>query len=96
VDPEPPAPALPPVPGPRPGLAAAERLNLAWNVLLPILEGPYAQYLRSSYGQCPSLIPSAIHYKCTTSCGFPVLSKVRCLYISRSFPSYHCFPLVPH
>ncbi|KAJ7839203.1 hypothetical protein B0H14DRAFT_3458801 [Mycena olivaceomarginata] len=67
VDPEPPAPALPPVPGPRPGLAAAERLNLAWNVLLPILEGPYAQYLRSSYGQRPSLIPSAIHYECTTS-----------------------------
>jgi hypothetical protein len=96
VDPEPPAPALPPVPGPRPGLAAAERLNLAWNVLLPILEGPYAQYLRSSYGQRPSLIPSAIHYECTTSCGFPVSSKVRCLYISRSFPSYHCFPLVPH
>ncbi|KAJ7770401.1 hypothetical protein B0H14DRAFT_2632553 [Mycena olivaceomarginata] len=67
VDPEPPAPALPPVPGPRPGLAAAERLNLAWNVLLPILEGPYAQYLRSSYGQRPSLIPLAIHYECTTS-----------------------------
>ncbi|KAJ7818955.1 hypothetical protein B0H14DRAFT_3473409 [Mycena olivaceomarginata] len=67
MDPEPPAPVAPPVPRPRPGLAAAERLNVAWNVLLPVLEGPYAQYLRSNYGQRPSLIPSAIRYKCVAS-----------------------------
>ncbi|KAJ7344058.1 hypothetical protein DFH08DRAFT_810591 [Mycena albidolilacea] len=76
VDPEPLAPIAPPVPCPRPGLAAAERLNVAWNMLLPILKGPHAQYLRSSYGQRPSLIPSAIRYECVASCGLPMSAKL--------------------
>ncbi|KAJ7881377.1 hypothetical protein B0H14DRAFT_3434081 [Mycena olivaceomarginata] len=79
----PPAPAfIPPIPRPKPATSAAERLNTAWNVLLPSLERPYALYTSSNYGQRPTQIPSSITYECPVACGFPVSAKVQCLYIS--------------
>ncbi|KAJ6489999.1 hypothetical protein C8R45DRAFT_769079, partial [Mycena sanguinolenta] len=60
----------------------AERLAKAWDLLLPQLEEPYAQYQQDSHGKRLSFVPSSIWHECTTSCGSPVDVKVQCLYIS--------------
>ncbi|KAF8145325.1 hypothetical protein K438DRAFT_1782065 [Mycena galopus ATCC 62051] len=79
VDVEPPAPPPPRV---RANAAPAQRLQVAWTILLPALEAPYGLYCRTSYGQAPTIIPDTIHHDCTASCGVPINTRVRCLYIS--------------
>ncbi|KAK7027622.1 hypothetical protein R3P38DRAFT_2776627 [Favolaschia claudopus] len=86
VDMDPPAAPLfaapPPPPPPRPSLpfpprrstadAANERLNVAWNNLLPLLEIPWAQYYERTHGQ-----------QRDSSCNGPTtVYNVKCLYTS--------------
>jgi hypothetical protein len=60
---------------------------LAWDLLLPQLVDPYAQYQQASHGQRPSIIPAAIHHECSGSCntGSLIKATIQCLYISRLY-----------
>ncbi|KAJ7309971.1 hypothetical protein DFH08DRAFT_719066 [Mycena albidolilacea] len=92
----PPPPPPPPLPPPPPPIAAGTRgyrmeksvnqAALAWDLLLPQLVDPYAQYQQASHGQRPSIIPAAIHHECSGSCntGSLIKATIQCLYISLS------------
>ncbi|KAJ7936809.1 hypothetical protein B0H13DRAFT_2303126 [Mycena leptocephala] len=60
----------------------AERLCAAWDILLPKLEEPFAEYQVGSYAQRPSAISAVLRHECTASCGTPVVVTIQCLYIS--------------
>jgi hypothetical protein len=83
--PHPPS-SLPPIPITIPPSsntrAKAEQLCAAWDVILPKLEEPFAEYQLASYAQRPSAISAVLRHKCTTSCGTPVVAVIQCLYIS--------------
>ncbi|KAF7334389.1 ULP-PROTEASE domain-containing protein [Mycena venus] len=88
IDEEAPSPTpLPPPPSPPPPtltertVNTALRLCKAWNLLLPRLEEPFAEYQRSTHAQRPSCIPTSIRHDCTASCGEAVEASVQCLYI---------------
>ncbi|KAJ7433997.1 hypothetical protein B0H11DRAFT_1938988 [Mycena galericulata] len=73
-----PAPAPPPIFIPGPSTPAAEannRRRVSWDVLLPHLEDPLAEFRMASHGQRPTVIPSL-------SCGQPLNIKVQCLYLT--------------
>ncbi|KAJ6581867.1 hypothetical protein B0H19DRAFT_1331557 [Mycena capillaripes] len=59
------------VPGPRAPtpLSKAERLCIAWDHLLPMLEEPFTQYQRATYAQRPSIISGVVRHECTVSFG---------------------------
>ncbi|KAK7043474.1 hypothetical protein R3P38DRAFT_2510672 [Favolaschia claudopus] len=97
VDTDPPAAPIfvppPPPPPPRPPLpfhsrrsaadAANERLNAAWNALLPLLEVPWSQFYERTHGRQRDCIPAVLAHVCTTSCNGPIaVYKVKCLYTS--------------
>ncbi|KAJ7432748.1 hypothetical protein B0H11DRAFT_2378694, partial [Mycena galericulata] len=81
-----PVPAPPPIfiPGPpsAPAGQAHNRRRISWDVLLPRLEDPLAEFRLASHGQRPTVIPSLVHYECTQSCGQPLNTKVQCLYLT--------------
>ncbi|KAK7055734.1 hypothetical protein R3P38DRAFT_2499670 [Favolaschia claudopus] len=79
--PRPPPPPPPPLIRQPAGDAAHQRLNVAWNMLLPLLEIPWIQYYRDTHGRPRDFIPSELVYHCTmmSSCK-EIVSRVRCLY----------------
>ncbi|KAF7377129.1 CxC1 domain-containing protein [Mycena sanguinolenta] len=76
-----PAPAVVPTRPNAPRNRSA-RTTTSWNLLLPHLEQPFAEYRQASYAQPPTLIPSTIAHHCTGACGQPVSATVQCLYTS--------------
>jgi hypothetical protein len=65
--------------------AMAERLCAAWDILLPKLEEPFAEYQVATYAQRPSAISAVLLHECTAGCGIPVVATIQCLYISREY-----------
>ncbi|KAF7338826.1 hypothetical protein MSAN_02205300 [Mycena sanguinolenta] len=73
------------------------RATTSWNLLLPHLEKPFAEYRQASYAQPPTLILPTITHHCTGACGQPVSATVQCLYTSH-FQQVHittcaCIPV---
>ncbi|KAJ6489829.1 hypothetical protein C8R45DRAFT_1096815 [Mycena sanguinolenta] len=62
-------PARPHVPRNR-----SARATTSWNLLLPHLEQPLAEYRQASYAQPPPLIPPTITHDCTGACGQHLIS----------------------
>ncbi|KAJ7850971.1 hypothetical protein B0H13DRAFT_2360391 [Mycena leptocephala] len=77
---EPPFPPSVPSPPPKPSESVAQRLNDAWNQLLPQLETPWLQYYERTHGKPRNIIPAVIQHECTASCETSTVSKVKCLY----------------
>ncbi|KAJ7655518.1 hypothetical protein B0H14DRAFT_3540728 [Mycena olivaceomarginata] len=64
--PTPPTPLPPPIPAGTRAHRTEQAVNqvaLAWDLLLPQLVDPYAQYQQASHGQRPSIIPASIHHE---------------------------------
>ncbi|KAJ7872793.1 hypothetical protein B0H14DRAFT_3562123 [Mycena olivaceomarginata] len=85
--PTPPTPLPPPIPAGTRAHRTEQAVNqvaLAWDLLLPQLVDPYAQYQQASHGQRPSIIPASIHHECSGSCDTGSFTKatIQCLYIS--------------
>ncbi|KAJ7602480.1 hypothetical protein DFH06DRAFT_1152759, partial [Mycena polygramma] len=56
-----------PIPSSSSNRTTAQRLCAAWDLLLPELEGPYAEYQLASYAQRPSAISTLLRHECTAS-----------------------------
>ncbi|KAJ7876976.1 hypothetical protein B0H13DRAFT_1893443 [Mycena leptocephala] len=69
-----------PLPPREPAENAAQRLNNAWNRLLPQLETPWLRYYERTHGRPRDTIPAVIQHECTASCEASSVSKVKCLY----------------
>ncbi|KAJ7686757.1 hypothetical protein B0H14DRAFT_2421965 [Mycena olivaceomarginata] len=85
--PTPPTPLPPPIPAGTRAHRTEQAVNqvaLAWDLLLPQLVDPYAQYQQASHGQRLSIIPASIHHECSGSCDTGSFTKatIQCLYIS--------------
>ncbi|KAJ7922225.1 hypothetical protein B0H13DRAFT_2411706 [Mycena leptocephala] len=70
----------PPSPPRKPTVSAAQRLNDAWNRLLPQLETPWLRYYERTHGRPRNIIPAVIQHECTASCETSTVSEVKCLY----------------
>ncbi|KAJ7764503.1 hypothetical protein DFH07DRAFT_770370 [Mycena maculata] len=76
-------PSFDPPPPPRPRErtgSAAQRLNDAWNLLLPALQTPWLRFYEHTHGQQHDIIPATLRHECTASCEANVVSEVKCLY----------------
>jgi hypothetical protein len=80
---EPPSAPSPPSPPRKPTVSAAQRLNDAWNRLLPQLETPWLRYYERTHGRPRNIIPAVIQHECTASCETSTVSEVKCLYPTR-------------
>jgi hypothetical protein len=75
-----PPPPPPPSPPQKPSEGAAQRLNDAWNRLLPQLENPWLRFYERTMGKPRDIIPAVIQHECIASCEASTVSKVKCLY----------------
>ncbi|KAJ7924775.1 hypothetical protein B0H13DRAFT_1863641 [Mycena leptocephala] len=69
------APSAPPPPR-EPTESTAQRLNDAWNQLLPQLETPWLRYYERTHGRLRDTIPAVIQHECTASCEVSSVSKI--------------------
>ncbi|KAJ7916980.1 hypothetical protein B0H13DRAFT_1870673 [Mycena leptocephala] len=77
---EPPSAPSPPLSPRKPTTSVVQRLNDAWNRLLPQLETPWLRYYERMHGRPRNIIPAVIQHECTASCETSTVSKVKCLY----------------
>jgi hypothetical protein len=78
-----PLPPSPPSSAREPTGSAAQRLNDAWNQLLPQLETPWLRFYERTHGQLRDIIPAVIQHECIASCEASRVSEVKCLYPTR-------------